>query len=200
MLGLQPIDLGYQSEVARSCSVDSVQPSNRLGRSVQDVLRLDPRRYCELLLSEVAVLGNLKDGVIGQCEMDRSPQFLQTRVWCFEPLTAPLPEERMRRLFRAKRDLTGNFPGLPDVVPDVMAPVVHTAPDGERELSMMRWGFPPPPNPRQCADNQRPQREVALLARLAQRPFANGRMASESAAVVMERARRRWARDTRNRA
>jgi hypothetical protein len=44
------------------------------------------------------------------------------------------------------------------------------------------------------------QREVALLARLAQRPFANGRMASESAAVVMERARRRWARDTRNRA
>jgi putative SOS response-associated peptidase YedK len=26
-----------------------------------------------------------------------------------------------------------------------MAPVVHTAPDGERELSMMRWGFPPPP-------------------------------------------------------
>jgi putative SOS response-associated peptidase YedK len=55
-------------------------------------------------------------------------------------------QEAMRRLFRAKRDLTGNFPGLPDVFPDVMAPVVQTAPDGERELSMMRWGFPPPPN------------------------------------------------------
>lgn len=27
-----------------------------------------------------------------------------------------------------------------------MAPVVHVARDGERELSMMRWGFPPPPN------------------------------------------------------
>ena len=52
----------------------------------------------------------------------------------------------MRRLFRAKRDLTGNFPGLPDVFPDIMAPVIHTAPDGERELSLMRWGFPPPPN------------------------------------------------------
>jgi hypothetical protein len=49
-------------------------------------------------------------------------------------------------IFRAKRDLTGNFPGLPAVFPDTMAPVVHTAPDGERELSMGRWGFPPPPN------------------------------------------------------
>jgi putative SOS response-associated peptidase YedK len=25
-----------------------------------------------------------------------------------------------------------------------MAPVVHTGPDGERELSIMRWGFPLP--------------------------------------------------------
>jgi putative SOS response-associated peptidase YedK len=55
-------------------------------------------------------------------------------------------QEAMRRLFRAKRDLTGNFPGLPDVFPDIMAPVIHTAPHGERELSLMRWGFPPPPN------------------------------------------------------
>jgi hypothetical protein len=49
-------------------------------------------------------------------------------------------------LFRAKRDLTDNLPGLPAVFPDVMAPAVQTAPDVERELSMMRWGFPPPPN------------------------------------------------------
>jgi putative SOS response-associated peptidase YedK len=27
-----------------------------------------------------------------------------------------------------------------------MAPVVRVARDGERELTMMRWGFPPPPN------------------------------------------------------
>ena len=54
-------------------------------------------------------------------------------------------QEAMRRLFRAKRDL-GNFPGLPAVFPDMMAPVVRTARDGERELSLMRWGFPPPPN------------------------------------------------------
>jgi putative SOS response-associated peptidase YedK len=53
-------------------------------------------------------------------------------------------QEAMRRLFRARRDLLGNFPGLPGVFHNSMAP--HTAPDGERELSLMRWGFPPPPN------------------------------------------------------
>jgi putative SOS response-associated peptidase YedK len=52
----------------------------------------------------------------------------------------------MRRLFRVKRDFLGNFPGLPAVFPDSMAPVVRTALDGERELSLMRWGFQPPPN------------------------------------------------------
>ena len=51
----------------------------------------------------------------------------------------------MRRLFRVTRDSTGNLPGLPAVFPDMMAPVVRAARDGERELSLMRWGFPPPP-------------------------------------------------------
>jgi putative SOS response-associated peptidase YedK len=55
-------------------------------------------------------------------------------------------QEAMRRLFRVQRDFLGNFPGLPAVYPDTMAPVVHTARDGERELTMMRWGFPPPPD------------------------------------------------------
>jgi putative SOS response-associated peptidase YedK len=54
-------------------------------------------------------------------------------------------QEAMRRLFRIKRDLTGNLPSLPAVLPDTMAPVVRTARDGERELTLMRWGFPPPP-------------------------------------------------------
>jgi hypothetical protein len=35
------------------------------------------------------------------------------------------------------RDLTGNLPGLPAVFPDMMAPVVRAARDGERELSLM---------------------------------------------------------------
>jgi putative SOS response-associated peptidase YedK len=55
-------------------------------------------------------------------------------------------QEAMRRLFRVNRDLLGNFPGLPAVFPGTLAPVVHTALDGERETSFMRWGFPPPPN------------------------------------------------------
>ena len=46
---------------------------------------------------------------------------------------------------RAMRDKTGNLPPLPGIYPDTMAPVVRTAPDGKRELIMMRWGFPPPP-------------------------------------------------------
>lgn len=54
-------------------------------------------------------------------------------------------QEAIRRLFRAKRDTTGNLPPFPAIFPDTMAPVVFTAADGERELTLMRWGFPPPP-------------------------------------------------------
>jgi putative SOS response-associated peptidase YedK len=55
-------------------------------------------------------------------------------------------QEAIGRAFRVMRDRTGNLPALPAVYPDSMAPAVHVAPDGARELSMMRWGFPPPPN------------------------------------------------------
>jgi len=54
------------------------------------------------------------------------------------------PEE-LRRAFRIMHDRTGNLPPLPDIFPDQLAPVVRTGRDGERELTMMRWGFPPPP-------------------------------------------------------
>ena len=56
-------------------------------------------------------------------------------------------QEAIRALARAMgeyRDLTGNLEPLPAVFPDQMAPVVRTAPDGARELVMMRWGFPSP--------------------------------------------------------
>lgn len=52
----------------------------------------------------------------------------------------------IRQLVRAMRDLTGNLRPHTAIFPDQMAPVVRTAPDGVRELVMMRWGFPPPPN------------------------------------------------------
>jgi putative SOS response-associated peptidase YedK len=55
-------------------------------------------------------------------------------------------QDAIRRLFRVERDSSGNLPPIPDVFPDTMAPVVRNAKDGARELTMMRWGFPPPPN------------------------------------------------------
>ena len=55
-------------------------------------------------------------------------------------------QEAMRRLFRVAQDSAGNLPGLPAVYRDMMAPVVRIARDGEHELRMIRWGFPPPPN------------------------------------------------------
>src|SRR5476651_637822 len=46
---------------------------------------------------------------------------------------------------RAMRDTTGNLPPLPGIFPDYMAPVVRNASDGVRELAMLRWGMPGPP-------------------------------------------------------
>jgi putative SOS response-associated peptidase YedK len=53
-------------------------------------------------------------------------------------------QEAIRRLFAAYRDTTGNLPPLPDVFPDQLAPIVRLA-EGERQLEMMRWGMPGPP-------------------------------------------------------
>jgi putative SOS response-associated peptidase YedK len=55
-------------------------------------------------------------------------------------------QDAIRQLTKAMRDTTGNMPPLPGIFPDTLAPVVRTARDGARELMMMRWGFPPPPN------------------------------------------------------
>jgi putative SOS response-associated peptidase YedK len=38
----------------------------------------------------------------------------------------------------------GNLPPMPGVFPDYPAPVVRNSGDG-RELTMMRWGMPNPP-------------------------------------------------------
>jgi len=46
-------------------------------------------------------------------------------------------------LTRALRDTTGNLPSMPGVFPDYMAPVVRNS--GIRELTMLRWGMPGPP-------------------------------------------------------
>jgi putative SOS response-associated peptidase YedK len=46
------------------------------------------------------------------------------------------------------RDFTGNLPPSYAIFPDGVAPVVRRDPEGERELRLMRWGFPhAPPEP-----------------------------------------------------
>jgi putative SOS response-associated peptidase YedK len=50
----------------------------------------------------------------------------------------------IRALFKVTKDSSGNLPPMPAIFPDQPAPVVR-ANEGERELIMMRWGMPNPP-------------------------------------------------------
>ena len=51
-----------------------------------------------------------------------------------------LPQEAMRRLFRA-RDRLGNLEPLPGIFPDGEVPIVRIGEDGDRELVRARWGW-----------------------------------------------------------
>ena len=53
-------------------------------------------------------------------------------------------QKAIRDLFRVTRDNAGNLPPLPAIFPDGIAPVVRVS-EGQRELTMMRWGMPNPP-------------------------------------------------------
>ena len=50
----------------------------------------------------------------------------------------------IRDLFKVAGDSAGNLPPMPGVFPAYPAPVVRNT-GAERELTMMRWGMPPPP-------------------------------------------------------
>jgi putative SOS response-associated peptidase YedK len=63
-------------------------------------------------------------------------------------------QDAIRRLFKVTKDSAGNMPSFPAIFPDSEAPVIHAA-SGERELTMMRWGFPPPPKGNQLVTNVR---------------------------------------------
>jgi putative SOS response-associated peptidase YedK len=52
-------------------------------------------------------------------------------------------QEAIIRLFRQVNRYVGNLAPIPGVFPDYPAPVIRYAADG-RELTMMRWGMPPP--------------------------------------------------------
>ncbi len=49
----------------------------------------------------------------------------------------------IREWFRVKHDRTGNMPPMPGIFPDYPAPIVRQV-DGERELTIARWGMPSP--------------------------------------------------------
>jgi putative SOS response-associated peptidase YedK len=51
-------------------------------------------------------------------------------------------QQVIRDIARVTRDTAGDLPPLPVIHPDSMAPVIFTAADGVRELTMMRWGMP----------------------------------------------------------
>ncbi len=48
------------------------------------------------------------------------------------------------QLFKVGVDRTGNLPPMPGIFPDYPAPVVRNS-GSQRELIMMRWGMPGPP-------------------------------------------------------
>jgi putative SOS response-associated peptidase YedK len=54
-------------------------------------------------------------------------------------------QEAIIRLFRVLNNYIGNMPTFPAIFPDWEAPVVRNGAAGEREMIMMRWGFPPAP-------------------------------------------------------
>src|ERR1700757_4688047 len=70
-----------------------------------------------------------------------SPKTLQVR--------SNVNQAAIAALFRVMNRYVGNLPSMPGVFPDYPAPVVRNAGTG-RELTMMRWGMPPPPRTGGC--------------------------------------------------
>ncbi len=64
-------------------------------------------------------------------------------------------------LFRVVNRYVDNLPPMPGVFPDFPAPMVRNT-GNDRDLTMMRWGMPPPRSPLISATNirmkQHPQR------------------------------------------
>ena len=50
--------------------------------------------------------------------------------------------EAMRLIARAMVDGLGNFPELPGIYPDYLAPIIRLNAAGEREAVLGRWGLP----------------------------------------------------------
>jgi putative SOS response-associated peptidase YedK len=53
-------------------------------------------------------------------------------------------QREIRESVGATSDLSGNFCHVPRIVPDQLAPVMRVVSSKDRELTLMRWGFPNP--------------------------------------------------------
>lgn len=53
-------------------------------------------------------------------------------------------QQAIRDLFKVEKDFTGNLPSYPAIFPDNLAPVIRDGAAG-REMMLMRWGMPQPP-------------------------------------------------------
>jgi|tagenome__1003787_1003787.scaffolds.fasta_scaffold20988082_4 putative SOS response-associated peptidase YedK len=71
-------------------------------------------------------------------------------------------QKAIRDLFKVTRDTTGNLPPLPAIFPDQLASVVRVN-EGERELTIMRWGHAEPAADSRHND-EHPQHQFAALA------------------------------------
>lgn len=56
------------------------------------------------------------------------------------------PREEVLTLFNTVQEDQGVQYDLPGIFPDMLAPIVKLDEKGIRQITMMRWGFPPPPN------------------------------------------------------
>ena len=61
----------------------------------------------------------------------------------------------MIQLFRIEDGNVPEWSGKSGIYPDQLGPVVHYNDDGLRALSLMRWGFPPPPTGKRPVTNVR---------------------------------------------
>ena len=61
---------------------------------------------------------------------------------------------QIRDRIKGVHNLAGNFEPLPAILPNRTAPIIRTAPDGEREMISMRWGFMPAISPGLAASNR----------------------------------------------
>lgn len=54
-------------------------------------------------------------------------------------------QDAIRRMFRVKQDFAGNLAPLAAIFPEMMAPIVRCDDNRSRDLVIMRWGMPCPP-------------------------------------------------------